>query len=305
MKVASLASSLYQALGSRAARVLGLGLSLVLTLLVCRALYLEWGRLAQMEIDRDFLLAATASVCVVVLGNLLGSVASWLLLRRQATTISLPFFVTVNGLAQLAKYLPGNVLHLVGRFILVKERTDAKVALALSIYELLLLCLSGSALGLLYVHYLQPDTWPLPALALLSVATLGVGVLVLRRLAFLQVTTGDLAAVVALYLLSYLAYGFAFSLLFSRVADLHTASALLCAVLFALAFVVGYVTPGASGGLGVREFVFMMLAQPILDSTLAVTVVVLFRFFSVAGDLVFALAAFGVKRFYGVKLVGT
>ena len=74
-------------------------------------------------------------------------------------------------------------------------------------------------------------------------------------------------------------------------------------MLFALAFVVGYVTPGASGGLGVREFVFMVLAQPILDPGQAVAVVVLFRLFSVAGDLVFALFALLIRKLYRVKLI--
>jgi uncharacterized membrane protein YbhN (UPF0104 family) len=242
-------------------------------------------------------------VAVVVLGNLLGSVAGWLLLRNHAGTITLPFSIAVNGLAQMAKYLPGNVLHLVGRFFLIKQHTDAKVAFFFSIYEVLLLCLSGCSLGLLYVHYMQPEDWSLPALALLSLLCLATGIVVLFRTRLLKVSVTDLTAIVLLYFLSYLCYGHAFSVLFSLVFDLRSAGSLLCSVLFALAFIVGYVTPGASGGLGVREFAFMVLAQPLMDSTLAVAVVVLFRVFSVAGDLVFALIALGVRKAYRVKLL--
>lgn len=303
MNSATLANAVTRMLGERWARILGLGLSAALVLLICRTLYLERARLAQVEIDRAFILAGTLSVVVVVMGNLLGSIAGWLLLRNHASTITLPFSIAVNGLAQMAKYLPGNVLHLVGRFFLIKQHTDAKVAFFFSIYEVLLLCLSGCSLGLLYVHYMQPDDWSLPALALLSLAGLATGIFVLHRTKLLRVPVTDLSLIVLLYLLSYLCYGQAFSVLFSLVFDLHSAGGLLCSVLFALAFIVGYVTPGASGGLGVREFAFMVLAQPLMDSTVAVAVVVLFRVFSVAGDLAFALIALGVRKAWRVKLL--
>ena len=303
MNSASLLNVMSRVMGSRMARWLGLGISLGFILLICRALYLEREQLAEVKINRAFMLASTASIFVVVLGNLLGSIAAWLLLRKHSGTLTLPFSVALNGLAQMAKYLPGNVLHLVGRFFLIKHHTDTKTAFFFSIYEVLLLCLSGCSLGLLYVHYVQPDVWSLPVLGLLSLLLLAMGVIVLFRLRLLHASGLDMGIVVLLYLLSFLCYGQAFSLLFSLVFDLQTAGGLLCSVLFALAFVVGYVTPGASGGLGVREFVFMVLAQPILDPGQAVAVVVLFRLFSVAGDLVFALFALLIGKLYRVKLI--
>lgn len=303
MKPTSLAHTFYSALGNRRARWLGLALAVLAILLICRVLYQERARLSEIEPDRDFLIAATLSVLVVVLGNLLGSLASWLLLRRQAPVFTVPFLITVSGFAQMAKYLPGNVVHLVGRFYTIKLQTDAKVAFAFSVYELLLLGLCGCALGLLYVHYVQPETWAFAAIVTLSLLLLVASVAVLFRSGFLKVSLMDLSLVVLLYLVSFLCYGLAFSVLFRLVFDLEAAGALLCAVLFALAFVVGYVTPGAPGGLGVREFVFMILAQPLIDSTLALGVVVMFRVFSVAGDLLFSLGALTVRKAFAVKLV--
>ncbi|HEY0961533.1 MAG TPA: hypothetical protein VGE69_04175 [Pseudomonadales bacterium] len=303
MNAAGLAQAFYAALGDRRARWMGSILSVAAILLICRTLYLERGRLAQVDPDRDLLVAATVSVLVVVLGNLLGSTASWLLLRKQAVTLTFPFLVAVNGIAQMAKYLPGNVAHLVGRFFVIKHHTDARAALAFSIYELLLLSLAGCGLGLFYVHFVQRETLALFPVALLSLLFLGAGVLVLLRAGFLKTSLADLSLAVMLYLVSYLCYGLAFSTLFQLVFDVKAADIFLCAVLFALAFVAGYVTPGAPGGLGVREFVFMVLAQPFIDTTLAVSVVVMFRLFSVAGDLVFSIAALSIKKVFDVKLL--
>jgi len=303
MKPGAFMNAMSRFLNGRSARLLGLGLSIALLLLIVRALYLERHRLAQVEIDRDFLLAGALSVFVVAIGNLSGSIASWFLLRRHSTEITIPYTIAINGLAQMAKYLPGNVLHLVGRYYLISRLTGAKTALVFSIFEMLLLCLAGGSLGLLYLHYLQPVAWPLPTLGLLSLLLLVTGIYVLCRTKLLNVSMTDLSMVILLYLLSFLCYGQAFDLLFSLVFDLHSVGGLLCAVLFALAFVVGYVTPGASGGIGVREFVFMVLAQPLMDSTVAVAVVIMFRFFSIAGDLVFAALALGVRKLYHVKLL--
>ncbi len=302
-KTATFMNALSRFLHGRNARVIGLGLSLVLLLLIVRALYLERHQLAEVKVDRDFIVAGVLSVLVVTSGNFLGSVASWLLLRNHAQEITLPYSITINGLAQMAKYVPGNVLHLVGRFYLIGRLTGAKTALIFSIVEVLLLCLAGCSLGLLYLHYLQPVDWPLPLLGLLSLLLLASGIYVLFRTKLLNVSATDICAVVFFYLFSFLCYGLAFNLLFSLVFDLQSVGGLLCAALFSLAFVVGYVTPGASGGLGVREFVFMVLSQPLMDSTLAVAAVILFRFFSIAGDLVFALLSFGVRKFYQVRLL--
>jgi len=303
MKPADLTTVLPRILGTPLARLLGLGISLVLILVICRTLYLERQQLAGLTLDSTFIMVGTFSVLVVILGNILGSIAAWILLKRHSATITLPFSIAVNGLAQMAKYLPGNVLHLLGRFYVLKQHTDGRTAFSFTLVEVLLLCLAGCGVGLLYPHYRQAGEWSLPMLALLSLLLLGCGVVLVSKLRLLQASVIELAAVVALYLGSYLAYGLAFSLLFSQVFDFPTAGMLLCAVLFALAFVAGYITPGASGGLGVREYLFMLLAQPLVDPTIAIAAVVLFRFLSVAGDLVFALLAFGVRKFWRVQLL--
>jgi hypothetical protein len=53
---------------------------------------------------------------------------------------------------------------------------------------------------------------------------------------------------------------------------------------FCLAWVLGYLTPGAPGGIGIREGVFLLLLGPELGGGVAVAVAVLFRLSSVTGE---------------------
>ena len=67
---------------------------------------------------------------------------------------------------------------------------------------------------------------------------------------------------------------------------------------FALAFVVGYVTPGSPGGLGVREAILDGLYAPTLGSGVAAGLFVVLRVLSVAGDVLtfFVASGFGRSR---------
>ena len=59
----------------------------------------------------------------------------------------------------------------------------------------------------------------------------------------------------------------------------------------AVAWVAGFVTPGAPGGIGVREFVLVMLLKPYGLAEVAVTVAAQMRLVTVAGDFIFYLLA--------------
>lgn len=55
--------------------------------------------------------------------------------------------------------------------------------------------------------------------------------------------------------------------------------------LFALSFCVGFVTPGAPGGMGIREMMFVIFMGQAFSEVQIVAVAVLFRFISVLGDV--------------------
>ena len=61
---------------------------------------------------------------------------------------------------------------------------------------------------------------------------------------------------------------------------------------FCLAWVLGYLTPGAPGGIGIREGVFLLLLGPELGGGVAVAIAVLFRLSSISGEILGYLSTF-------------
>jgi hypothetical protein len=66
---------------------------------------------------------------------------------------------------------------------------------------------------------------------------------------------------------------------------------LLIAV-FALAWVVGFVTPGAPGGLGVREGLMLLMLAPVFTAASASVLVIALRVATTLGDVLILAAGF-------------
>jgi hypothetical protein len=66
---------------------------------------------------------------------------------------------------------------------------------------------------------------------------------------------------------------------------------LLIAV-FALAWVVGFVTPGAPGGLGVREGLMLLMLAPVFSAASASVLVIALRIATTLGDVLILITGF-------------
>jgi uncharacterized membrane protein YbhN (UPF0104 family) len=55
---------------------------------------------------------------------------------------------------------------------------------------------------------------------------------------------------------------------------------------FALSWVIGFVVPGAPGGVGIREATFVLLFRQSMPESVALQVIVLFRLVTIAADLI-------------------
>lgn len=217
---------------------------------------------------------------------------------------------TVFGSTQVAKYIPGNVGHHIGRMALAIGRLNlpASVAGVSLVQESVLACgaslVIGSAGALLAVEMLRPEFGFIgpfgPGLILFAVlAGLGTllvldrhrGKLVGARLLLVERVVGfvpsarTLVGVFLLYIGLCLLNGVALLVLlgFFRFPTGYDFIAITCA--YSIAWVVGYLLPGAPGGLGVREAAFVYLLGQAYDADTLLAVSVLARISSVLADL--------------------
>jgi hypothetical protein len=209
------------------------------------------------------------------------------------------------GRTQIAKYLPGNCLHFVGRQVLGRRLGHSHGTLALaSAAEVASLLVVAGALAL-------PAAWPhieqalgVPVVWLVPAAAGVIGVLVClnaRRVSEWRVRAahcacGPIGAWTPRVLQAGLLHA-AFFLVAGLV--LWAVATAVCGgsapalgpttaiSTMAMAWWVGYVTPGASAGVGVREAALVLALGPELGSDGAMLTALALRLITLCGDLLF------------------
>lgn len=215
--------------------------------------------------------------------------------------------VTIYGLAQFGKYLPGNVGHHVGRVVLAKQ---AGVPAATTLQSMLIEMVwnIGIASGIaLFGVALGGDIGVSPAaLTLFFVVALmapwaawGVAKSFFPKL-LARITNGvpialprwnTLMLVSLLYLAAFMIAGLIMDMHARFLFGAQTSHVLMLTAIFVWSWIAGYVTPGAPAGLGVREAVLVSALTPIYGASVAVGLTLSLRVVTTLGDvLVFAFA---------------
>ena len=68
-------------------------------------------------------------------------------------------------------------------------------------------------------------------------------------------------------------------------------------VIFSIAWLTGFVVPGAPGGIGVRETVIIFFIAPIIGEAQGVTVAIALRFVTLLGDIFYFMVSDKIINF--------
>jgi hypothetical protein len=240
---------------------------------------------------------SVSSFVVALLLYLVGSVLlafAWVVLVRASAAGSPRTWPLLRGhlRAQVAKYLPGNVFHFAYRHVAARREGVAHASLgaALGLEAALLLAAAGIvALGVVsdprieaVVPWARQFVWLAPSLALLAWLALS---FVAPRFGIPDAPVMQRAPRLALVLAINLVF---FALAGAALRELHPQGNTMpfsawCGWL-ALAWLLGYVTPGAPAGLGLREGVLALGLTPVLGESEALALALLYRLVTVVAD---------------------
>ena len=297
----------------RALYLLGAVASLACAWFFVRALVSHWNAVADIRWNAGVLRAVIAALLLYACTYLVGAAAWQQCLRALRRPLSYGDAAIVLAVSQLAKYLPGNVGHHIGRVAMARGAgIPADLAVASVLLETLLVLVAGSlcalpALGLLRTvgqarlagrfNGSMPSAWTVAALCIVAAVVL-VGWWWRR-----QATARRLAVVP-----SPAPLGIGATCLCASFALGGTALYLLCGALspaaasarsavpwldvvgvYAAAWLAGFLVPGSPAGLGVRELVLLLGLSPAYGASSATMAAALLRLVTVAGDgVVFA-----------------
>jgi len=220
---------------------------------------------------------------VYALANGLLALAWWHLLIQCGAHTSRRHAIMLYGRSQIAKYVPGNIMHLAGRQAMGMTAGLPGWPLARSTaWELGLLVIAGALFGCLVLPWLLADFAVTASLMLFLVAVLG-SAATFRYLIGVQVAHALVWQTVFL-----LISGLLFVTLASLLGTYNITFIVLPLVgAYVLAWLAGLVTPGAPAGVGVRELVLILLMNGMIGETELLLAVVVGRLITVSGDLVF------------------
>jgi vacuolar-type H+-ATPase subunit I/STV1 len=286
-----------------------LGDRLVANLDAVSVLALSWSTWG-MVITTGLVYGAALSLPALVWGSLVtdtrGKRPSWQQIMR------------VYGRAQILKYAPSNVLQFAGRQLLgARQGWSQKAIAAASVLEVSLFTSAAGLLVLLFggAWITEFAPWASRFWLFLLLLALIVGMWLMLNLVprlpglrsnpawhrLREVAPGLKLPLMLVPLLAFFLICGILVWIMVGVIDRAWHWQLLpeiCAG-YTAAWLIGFVSPGVSAGLGIREAAFLVLLGPGLGEPTAVAVALAMRLVSILGDLLFFAAAQGLES-YGV-----
>lgn len=233
--------------------------------------------------------AIAALSLIYGLSNLMLALAWRNLLRKFGVRTTSRWAIKTYGISQLAKYVPGNIFHLASRQSIGMADGLPGWPLAKStIWELGLLALAGTLFGILALPLIVANV-PLAAVVIIFILMVIATSILLGRY-----FTRSIADAFALYVCFLAISSAIFVSLITLTTPLPLPDVSLWLTLggvYVIAWLAGFLTPGAPAGVGVRELVLLLLLHDLVGGADLLLVVVLGRAVTACGDgMYFALA---------------
>ena len=277
---------------------------------------------AKMGLDFSFVNSVPLFVLTVLAGIGMKLLSMWI--SASAWTEWLTFFSRtpfekkdarhVFLRANIGKYIPGNVMHFVQRNLFATDMGISQLQLAMStVFEvmsyvtvaLLVAALTAwDSMQTVLSRYFG-DRLPVLGIAAACVAVLILAALVILRKKIRTALAGYSVKEFIKTLLTVMALQLAALLLLAAVMVLLTwyaqgsLSAQTAGVVvstYVIAWVLGYIVPGASGGIGIREMALLLLLGPLLGDSLVLSLAMIHRLITIIGDFLGYLIVILQKR---------
>lgn len=305
-------------LSARIVQVVGLAITALAVGLVAWSIYSSELLASEAWKEADVLIAAVTAATIFV-PSLLCIAAAWYLLIASVTIVRISWLegYSIYAISAIYRYIPSNIVHYVGRYYMLHQRGIEHSVIAWSIVAETTLFVSTSTLVALAfgaplirgaVLNAAHENWLLEAAAVLTaIVFASVVLLIVKRRAVIhdviepflrpKVLYAGLAAFF-LQVVARVISGVALWWLAIQLLGPETPSLPDMIAIWAAAWLLGYVTPGASAGIGVREAViiasFSGLGVPMAGATL---VAITFRVTTTISDMIFSGSGWAARRF--------
>ncbi|MDL5047211.1 hypothetical protein QQ054_14395 [Oscillatoria amoena NRMC-F 0135] len=200
--------------------------------------------------------------------------------------------IKTYGITQLAKYLPGNIFHLASRQALgASVGLSHGVLVKSSLFELSYIAFAASLYGIVLLpHFII--TWSFQWSLAVFIIMLLFFVFMIKCIAGIKLLVAFLYQNIYL-IISSSVFFVLLSIISDEMFNFSQIIIIICA--YIIACLVGFLTPGAPAGLGVREVVVIYLLKHLVSTPDLLMAVVIGRAVNVLADFLFYLFALSMK----------
>jgi hypothetical protein len=305
----------------RATRILGLILMGLAVYFFIQFTIQHAASFPELTWDRNTLMALTVSTLLYLFVILVGGVTWHLLLHGSGESRRLDEILAIFAIAQFAKYIPGNVGQHVGRIALSKAHGLRIPTVVLTmIIEIAWSIVASSVIAIVAFlgvgRRLFEDTTHIPALwQLVLLALVAILVPIFVQWIFIRWRPGPLkklqiegeiqlprlkilAACLALNIFGFFLMGSSLSVLAQWLFDVGQGALLVLTGTFCVAWVAGFITPGAPAGLGIRDAILLAVLGVLFTPGRALGIALVMRAVTTVGDgLAFIAGWISERRF--------
>lgn len=221
--------------------------------------------------------------------------------------------------SNIAKYLPGNVMHFVGRNLLAKKFKISQANITVSTITEIIVTILATLIYIIlfgkneFIRLIPKNTLPLVTAVIVILFLILLLLIFLKRSLFLNYfrkilfpwdrkKTMQLASIMGLYLISFLIIGMTFYIALQKLTNQGFTNNLFSTIaVFLFSWLIGFVMPGSSGGLGVREVILVNLLNTSYQEQLILTVIVFHRIVTIFGDILAFLLVIVIGKIYKAK----
>jgi uncharacterized membrane protein YbhN (UPF0104 family) len=283
---------------------------------VAFAVWDNWSAIAAKPLDARFFDWLPLVIAGYAASLLTTSLAWPAILARLGKPLPVSTGMLIGLTTQVGKYLPGNIAHAVGRAALAKRRNielslsgvSTLVEYGAAAIAAVLIAFTGFALSAdirLFVDEALPGAVFRNAILIGSVGA-GAGALVWiyssRNALMAQLLRPRLwVSPVGWLCCSFVLAGLSFHALALAIDQAGQISLLAATSIYAVAWIAGFLMPGAPAGLGVRETVLLGLLTPLTGPANAVLLTLAHRLITALTDGLVAAIAAGLYLYTGTR----
>ncbi|MCX6303942.1 MAG: hypothetical protein NT040_03150 [Bacteroidetes bacterium] len=239
------------------------------------------------------LCSLTGLIAAYGLANIFQAMAWHDILQYMGVTTTKKWSIQTYGVAQIAKYVPGNIFQFAGRQAIGQAAGLPAIPLAKSaVWEIGMLAGTGALFSVLVIPLFRHQVTFLLA-CIMFIVILVIGMFALYRFAGAGMASAMQWDILFLLLAGIVFYGVLIQ--FTSVRP-GTGSMFVGIIgVYVVAWLAGLVTPGAPAGIGVREMVFLAILHNFLSEGELLKAILLGRFVTVGGDMLFYIFAMALR----------